>query len=282
MARKRTTDYSKLPKGTAAHWNKAAYLSPREREILHVGLSRGLGDAARQGINTEHVNVRFRLVEPKRTIPALGVAGFHDFGSIVIDIDKTRIGEPDFSDAVARLVTHECNHEGRTQVGQCPKTLGQSLVFEGLALLAEMAAGHSLDPYFGGIEREQMRLFGTEAKKNLEQVIIGKDNLGFGQWFFGKPRSDGATLPHFGGYVFGAILVRAYCINRQQKPEKIIDLHPEKVVSAWLSGKLDLEKAFSEIKERPSEFLQALNRPLRRMRKLDIRTDIRPPKPLPR
>ncbi len=144
------------------------------------------------------------LADPVRTIPDYGIGGFTLGPSRVeITVDP---GYPDLglilAERVPYTVAHELHHVVRWRGIGPPRTLLETLVFEGLAdHFAVELLGTPLQPWSQAFPESETGFYLGLARPDFDSATF--DYQG---WFFGAdPR-----LPHWAGYTLGFRIVDDY------------------------------------------------------------------------
>lgn len=144
------------------------------------------------------------LADPPRTIPDYGIGGFTlGPGRVEITVDP---GYPDLglilAERVPYTVAHELHHVVRWRGLGPPRTLLETLVFEGLAdSFAIELLGTPLQPWSQAFAESETGFYLALARPDFDSATF--DYQG---WFFGAdPR-----LPHWAGYTLGLRIVADY------------------------------------------------------------------------
>lgn len=206
-------------------------VSPEQRTNFENACMQGLHDAQQQGMKFDQPVIIHVKPDKNNVIREFGVAGAttDEPGALQITFDPGRFSDPGFLDAVKREVTHELNHEWRTQKGHKINNLGDLLVSEGLAVIAEEAPGHAPASYTKFKDENFKQDFIRRARDNVSNKVD------FGEWFFGN-----GSEPHYGGYILGRDIVRSYLEANNLSLTTAHDINAKNVIQDWMAGKFSI------------------------------------------
>lgn len=155
---------------------------------------------------------------PIATIPELGIGGFSPNGHLVhVAVDPAHADFPAVLDQhLSRTVAHELHHCARWRGPGYGRTLGESLVSEGLADHFDLQVHPGAKPYHW-----TQALHPVALQETLEEAraTLWSTEYDHAYWFFNTATGG---PPYHAGYALGFHLVRAYLLaNPGSKPSDL-------------------------------------------------------------
>jgi hypothetical protein len=145
------------------------------------------------------------VVPSKWLIPGWNVNGFaHGSGRITMGVDPDSEGRErlPLAQQLRAMLAHELHHAIRARA-ETRRSLGDSLVAEGLAQCFEEEVGCPTPNYALAVRGELLGLAALRARKDWDATEYDHP-----RWFFGDKQDP--TWPWSGGYSLGYVLVRRF------------------------------------------------------------------------
>ena len=216
-------------------------LADEASPIVNRGLNAGIEAIWRQHIAVSTADLHV-ICNAQAVIPEYGSCAWVSNGrgrEITVAIDEARIHEQQFPDNLARVVTHDLTHLASLEAGFYPKNLSDALIYEGIAQVSEIGAGHRPAIYSQFKDHDMMTAFAEHAARHLDEaMLIGTPNSPYGRWFFGD--QNDARYSRHGGFALGYEIVRGYIANMDLSVAEAITIHPMIMINAWTSGEVKL------------------------------------------
>ena len=172
----------------------------------------------------------------KWVIPEYGLTGRTEGKgrvSITIDPDSSRLDEPQRRERLLGVLAHELHHVVRGRGPGYGKSLGETMVSEGLAQCFEEEVG-APTPFYA-VFLDPVALAKTAAKARDTASSLRYD---YNAWFFGRPGDP--EWPRYAGYSLGYAIVKAWLDENDATAAQSATVPASDIIGPWLGDARDI------------------------------------------
>jgi uncharacterized protein YjaZ len=181
----------------------------------------------------DDVDVTIKL-SASGVIPRWGVGGYTAGPAqvtIFLDLANPYLSEAAMPERLSAILAHELHHAARMRGPGYGRTLGESLVTEGLAQIFEQETGHPIAFY-------STQIAGAALTTMAERALLELDDPGYDHaaWFFGR-----VSDPVHGGYAIAHPLIKKWLALNETTAAASATVAAERVLQPWRKGVLRLD-----------------------------------------